>query len=120
MSVKVSEKLESHRLCYHKEHGKIPLFLYEDLSPEDLQFISRLVLAKMAKSQERDRYEIMVDVLREWGIMCPHPLHRRVYGKVMLEIPSADHRWFRCGSCDSYVRNEYWKPELPNLAAKKA
>lgn len=120
MASKTSEKLESHRLKYHKEQGMIQLFLLEDLTPDEFQFVSRLILAEVAKSEECNRYKIAMNVLREWGIMCPHPLCGRLYGEEIMMIPSSKHRWFRCVSCDSYAKNEYWKPELPTLAANKA
>jgi hypothetical protein len=83
-------RLELHRLKYHQAQGNLPLLPWNELSEYDRglfssDFFTRCFLDR----QVRDPYEIYVEALADWGVMCPHPEHKRE-GR-------------GCGICGSFV-----------------
>lgn len=86
-------KLELHRLKYQATGGKHRLLAWSDLTDDERRTVSRdIFLALRSHGQDRDYYEIYLEVLMEWGIMCPHPNHLKTY----IDRP---HLHFRCSMC---------------------
>lgn len=112
-------KIELHKLEYHNG-GMTPLS-YRDLNDDDLAIISRAIFSRIATERDRDYDEVMSDVLREWGIVCPHPVHRRAYDRMKIKsaTPLSQFRWFFCECCSMNSRNEYWVPSSPVTENKK-
>jgi hypothetical protein len=111
-------RLELHRLKYCAAEGKHPLIPWKDLSDfEKNQFSTSFFQALFVDKQKRDPYVVYADELSNWGIMCPHPQHKRLYGgTVRSEVPVGSHRWYLCECCASHCPND----ALPDWLVGKA
>lgn len=101
-------RLELHRLKYRSAEGKHPLIPWAELSDfEKNQFSKQFFNALFLDKQRRDPYTVYVEELFSWGIMCPHPQHKRLYGgTVRSESPVDSYRWYLCECCQCPVPND--------------
>jgi len=101
-------RLEVHRLKYRAAEGKHPLIPWKDLSDfEKGQFSTAFFQSMFLDKQRRDPYAVYAEELSNWGIMCPHPQHKRLYaGLVRSEAPVGSHRWYLCECCQAQVPND--------------
>lgn len=74
----------------------------DDIDKSDLSMIAAEVF-KLAESIE-DPYEAYIKVISKYGIMCPHPQNKRLYGGYLKSASQRfDFRWFNCGMCECSV-----------------
>lgn len=73
----------------------------EDLSSGDYELLNRdfLAAAKGVEMSLESIYEIYLQVLTAWGVICPHPLaYRRFNDK--------GSPWYACSLCKTTVLNQ--------------
>ena len=102
-------RLELHRLKYQHDGRRGPLLTVDSLEPEERDILSAAVFAAMQQNQGADKHVVYVDVLSQWGVMCSHPQHGRLYvGSVKSSVPMPNLKWYTCDYCGGYVINEEW------------
>ena len=104
-------RLERHRIEFENARRMGPLLPLDDLDPEEVALVNRSFLERC----RRDRvdgidqmYEAYVGSLHEWGVMCPHPQHLRLYDgwqRSDSPLPFTESPWFSCGICRAAVMN---------------
>lgn len=60
-----------------------------DLEPHEQKEISRKFFEKLGADRSVDLYQLHAEVIMSHGLMCPHPLNKRI----------ARSRWYICGCC---------------------
>lgn len=104
-------RLEKHREEFHQGKRLGNLVRLEDLSTDELTLVNSSLLNHMRLSDAEDLdgfYEVYVQTLHDWGIMCPHPLPRRLYdGWRRSEAPTPfnESKWYHCTLCRTSVIN---------------
>lgn len=96
-----SVRLEAHRLKWFRSGRRGSLIPFHELTEHERQFLideltkdtaaRRLVISDPTSEAEFDR--LLLDVLNEWGIMCPHP-HTSI---------TETSFGYRCSTCDCNV-----------------
>lgn len=103
-------RLDLHRFKFHKDGEKGALLSLKDLSTEEMAILSTEIFSQMQKRdpEKTDMYEVYTGVLADWGVMCPHPQHKRLYeGKVESPVPKLNFKWYRCLACGCEVVNGF-------------
>lgn len=108
MQKKKTLSIEEHALARKNNGGTGPLLEYSKLSAKDIRTISKEIFSTIGSSMgDKDPYEIYIEVMMKWGIMCPHPQYKRLYeGKHRMSFPTCKYRWFLCECCSSCVIND--------------
>ncbi len=60
------------------------------------------------RSSDGDPYVVYANVLSSWGIMCPHPQTRRLYGgyrRHRVAQPVSRYFWYECECCGTLAPN---------------
>jgi hypothetical protein len=94
-------RLEAHRLKWIRSNRRIPLLQFHELTEHEKQFfieeltrdvsVRRLQMDQSADATMFDR--MLLDILNEWGIMCPHPVSS------VTQVP----RGYNCDICGCHV-----------------
>lgn len=114
---KTPTRLELHRLKYHKEGMKVSLLTMDELEPEEHSQLSADFFQTVRKNPGRDPYEVYVEVMADWGVMCHHPQSRRLYeGNLKFDYPNSSYRWYLCTCCGSHVPNNMKTPPTQRYA----
>ena len=88
-----------------------PLLVLETLGPDEVALVNRSFLERCQRDRVTgidDIYGAYVSSLHEWGIMCPHPQHRRRYDGWHgsdVPLPFDESPWYDCGLCGTAVIN---------------
>lgn len=104
-------RLEEHRKKLEVEQYLGPLIPLHELTPEEVAIVNRSFLERCRRDRVEGTdgyYGTYVSVLHEWGIMCPHPQHRRLYDGLYasdVPLPFDEARWYHCGLCAAAVIN---------------
>ena len=104
-------RLERHRASWELGRRTGPLLRLEDLDQSEVELINAdfFVRARDLGANDLERmYEVYVETLHMWGVMCPHPLYQRLYDgwrRSELAVPTEESRWFSCGLCKTLVIN---------------
>jgi hypothetical protein len=98
-------RLEAHRLKWIREKKRIPLLPFHELTDNEKHFfieeltkdvaVRRLNVELEADESMFDR--MLLDILNEWGVMCPHPIKS-------VEKKKHGYYCFTCG-CDVAIIN---------------
>lgn len=104
-------RLEAHRRRWESEGRLGNLLRLEDLDRDEVALVNRTFLDR-CRSGGLDGvdgiYAAYALALHEWGVMCPHPQHQRLYdGWHRTDVPLqfSDSGWYDCGLCGSAVIN---------------
>ena len=100
------EKFDDH---LEKFQGTGPLMRYEDLGVGDQELIASEIF-KLAKDL-KDPYNAYFFVITKYGLICPHPQIKRLYGSRKSNIPLSDYKWYDCEMCGCSVVNEIYSVE---------
>lgn len=107
MSLKTPKRIHIHKLKFHwfgKKTGMIP---FDNLDPDEKKVVAEDILMKLHLAKGQNPYNVYAETLADWGIVCPHPQHMRLYsGTKRSEIPLDDHKWYKCGVCGCSTFNE--------------
>lgn len=108
-------RLDMHRAKRTQMGLMGPLLRIDELSSVEQQIISDEVFKKIRRRKlEEDHFSIYLEVLNEWGIICPHPIEKRLYvGRYRSKMPTASYSWFKCEACSCLTVNELWIAENP-------
>ncbi len=121
MSRKKQTRLELHRETYVSESGRVILLRFEELSSAEQQMVAKDIFSSIGKTGG-DPYRIYAKVLSTWGIMCPHPQSKRLYGgrkRYPLPQLSEKYPWYLCECCESTCSNTDGPDQRKGLAKKK-
>jgi hypothetical protein len=117
---KRTERLDLHRSEYEQFSGRgVVLLRFEDLTAPEKRLVARDVFSSIGR-ERGDPYSVYARVLASWGIMCPHPQLRRLYGgrdRHGTPQPTDRYGWFRCESCGALAQNE--PPSEPRSSTKR-
>jgi hypothetical protein len=92
---------------FRASKGMGNLMQIEDLEPADMARIAKEVFGLSKKSG--DQYGSYIKVLSKYGVMCPHPLKKRLYEGIKSSDKFLyDYRWYSCEMCGCSVINEHW------------
>ncbi len=104
-------RLEAHRQRWESEGRLGNLLRLEELDRDEVAIVNRSFLDR-CKSQGYQGvdgiYSAYAHTLHEWGVMCPHPQHLRLYDgwhRTDVPLPSVESPWFDCGLCGAAVIN---------------
>lgn len=104
-------RLEVHREQFRKEKKIGGLIRLEELDHEEMALINASVIKHLRLSPAEDLdgfYDSYVQTLHNWGIMCPHPLGKRLYDgwrKCIAPLLFEESKWYHCGICCTSVIN---------------
>jgi len=116
MSRKTPTRIEIHRLKRHLNGPKSELIPFHDLDDKERVIVSESIFSKIYTSK-KDPYEAYAEVLDDWGIICPHPQHMKLYsGTVASLFPLFPHKWYKCQVCDCLCINEDFHEESVKMA----
>jgi hypothetical protein len=100
-------KWDIHIESWKKFKKKGPLIALDDLESNERSWLATKIFQLFGPLDEQSKYEAYMNVLHEYGIMCPHPQHKRLYGGTeQLPKPSDQHLWYDCTMCSCTVLNE--------------
>ena len=100
---------ELHVNMYRNENkpGAGPMWTIEMVSETDMAKIAGQAFHKMTAMKDRDPYEVYAETLAYYGIICPHPQQKRLYGgDTRSPIPLYDPMYYDCEMCKCAVLNE--------------
>lgn len=101
---KTPTRLDVHRLLYHWLGRKTSLLQFDSLDEEEKKTISNAVFTNMYLNRDADKYAVYAETLSDWGVMCPHPQHMRVYPDgSSSHFHDFSQRWFSCRVCNCTV-----------------
>lgn len=107
MSSRTPTRLELHRLKYHWSGQTLTPIPFDRLDPEEKGIVARDALTHIYLNRGQNPYQVYAEVLGNWGVVCPHPQHVRLYsGQKSSPYPLAGHRWYDCQMCGCSVFNE--------------
>lgn len=107
MSSNVPKRIQLHRLKFHWLGKKTDMLSFFSLDPDEKKMVAEDILTKLHLNRGKDPYKVYVETLADWGIVCPHPEHMRLYSGVKKsEYPVFDHKWFKCEVCGCSSFNE--------------
>jgi len=74
------------------------------------------------RENEGDPYKLYARVLSSWGVMCPHPQSKRLYGGVRrfhMPQPVFRYHWYSCECCGALTMNSDTSSSLDSSKKKK-
>jgi len=100
-------KFQEHLENIKNRKGTGSLLTLEDLTPSERSKIASEIFS--LSSFLEDKYSAYIQVLSRNGIICPHPLNKRVYEGIKKSSKFLnDFKWYTCEMCGCGVINEHW------------
>lgn len=111
-------RLERHRLAFIARGRKGGYLRVSELDRDDMMALSAEVFSWFGRKRdlgegEPDPYQTYLEVLTDWGIICPHPEELRSPGGsgVAHDVDRTPYRSFTCGMCGCPALSEGpWSP----------
>ena len=104
-------RLEIHRDEFHSGKCLGKLLKIEELTVDELTMVNSSIFLYMGISDAQNLdgyYQVYIETLHSWGIMCPHPQIRRLYDgyrKSDYPIQFNESKWYSCTLCKTSVIN---------------
>ena len=107
--MKKKTKFEKHVEDFQNGKGTGNLLAIEDIDPKDMAVVAAKIFVGISDAKdENEMYCTYLSVLSAYGIMCPHPQHKRLYsGWLSSKEPLLDYGWYTCTMCNCSAINEY-------------
>lgn len=107
MSVEKPTRLERHRIAFISRKRRGAYLRVFDLTTDEMADLSDQVFSWFSRKREltpgteTDPHQTYLEVLTDWGIICPHPEDMRSPGGsgVAHDAGQTSVRWLRCLMC---------------------